>query len=195
DEIRELERSMYLAAPAGLWKVGVIIDADRMYEEPANAFLKTLEEPPPGCLLLLLTAHPEFLLPTIRSRCVEIALQGAGHYSVMDERERRVFAETLAMGVGGETLGAQCPSVEGSIRIVAGEPEGLHRGGQPGRHEGGIGRLQAGHRRRLAGGARKVLCCHDRLGIPRGAFRLCGVADRVAGRCGASESGRFGTGI
>ena len=66
DDIRGLERSMHLAAPSGIWKIGVVVDADRMFDEPANAFLKTLEEPPPGCLLLLLTSNADILLPTLR---------------------------------------------------------------------------------------------------------------------------------
>jgi len=72
DEIRELEKSMFQAADAGKWKVGVVVDADRMQASASNAFLKTLEEPPKGCLLLLLTHSPERLLPTILSRCVNI---------------------------------------------------------------------------------------------------------------------------
>ncbi len=98
DEIRDLERSLYLAAPTGVWKVGVITDADRMYEEPANAFLKTLEEPPSGCLLMLLTAHPEVLLPTIRSRCMEIVLQSTGRHEVLSAEEEKAFAGILASG-------------------------------------------------------------------------------------------------
>ena len=96
DEVRELEREMHLTAPNGKWKVGVIIDADRMRDGPANAFLKTLEEPPPGCLLLLLTANPEYLLPTIRSRCVDLVLQATGRESVLGEGETRMFAKVLA---------------------------------------------------------------------------------------------------
>ena len=49
--------------------VAVVHDADRIRVEAANAFLKTLEEPPPGAVLMLLTDRPESLLPTIRSRC------------------------------------------------------------------------------------------------------------------------------
>jgi DNA polymerase-3 subunit delta' len=74
DEIRELEKPIYLSAPPGKWKVGIIRQADAMNEAASNAFLKTLEEPPPDCLLLLLTSAPARLLPTIRSRCVEISL-------------------------------------------------------------------------------------------------------------------------
>ena len=76
DAIRELERPLRLAAPEGTWKVGVIAEADRMGAEASNAFLKTLEEPPVRTLLLLLTANPQSLLPTILSRCVRLPLTG-----------------------------------------------------------------------------------------------------------------------
>ena len=74
DDMRDLEDSFYMSAPAGQWKIGVIIDADRMNESAANAFLKTLEEPPANCLLLLLTTAPDRLLTTILSRCINIPL-------------------------------------------------------------------------------------------------------------------------
>lgn len=50
-------------------KIGIIAEADCMGNEAQNAFLKTLEEPPPHTLLLLYTTQPRLLLPTIRSRC------------------------------------------------------------------------------------------------------------------------------
>ena len=74
DAMRELEKSMFKTARKGKYKVGVIVDADRMRTEAANAFLKTLEEPPNGSILFLLTASPERLLTTILSRCVNIPL-------------------------------------------------------------------------------------------------------------------------
>lgn len=76
DEIRDLEQTLHLAAPGGACKVGVITEADRMNDQAANAFLKTLEEPPQNTLLLLLTANPQRLLPTILSRCVRLPLLG-----------------------------------------------------------------------------------------------------------------------
>jgi DNA polymerase-3 subunit delta' len=76
DEIRSLEHTLHLAAPGGACKVGVIAEADRMNDQAANAFLKTLEEPPQNTILLLLTANPQRLLPTILSRCVRIPLLG-----------------------------------------------------------------------------------------------------------------------
>ncbi len=76
DEIRDLEQTLHLAAPGGACKVGVITEADRLNDQAANAFLKTLEEPPQNTLLLLLTANPQRLLPTILSRCVRLPLLG-----------------------------------------------------------------------------------------------------------------------
>ena len=76
DEIRDLEQTLHLAAPGGACKVGVITEVDRMNDQAANAFLKTLEEPPQNTLLLLLTVNPQRLLPTILSRCVRLPLLG-----------------------------------------------------------------------------------------------------------------------
>ncbi len=59
---------------SGGWKVGLVIGADRMETEAANAFLKTLEEPPPQTLFLLLTDSPDAILPTIVSRTQRIDL-------------------------------------------------------------------------------------------------------------------------
>ena len=65
---------MSLAAFSGGWKVGVIIGADRMEAPSANAFLKSLEEPTPKTLYLMLTDQPDAILPTIVSRSQRIDL-------------------------------------------------------------------------------------------------------------------------
>ena len=65
---------MALAAFAGGWKVGVIVGADRMEAPSANAFLKSLEEPTPKTLYLMLTDQPDAILPTIVSRSQRIDL-------------------------------------------------------------------------------------------------------------------------
>jgi DNA polymerase-3 subunit delta' len=66
---RELIGKVQVSASAGLHKVGIIHECDRMHVAAANIFLKTLEEPPAHTTLLLLTTRPHALLPTIRSRC------------------------------------------------------------------------------------------------------------------------------
>ena len=74
-QMRELEKSFYMSGSSGNVKVGVIDEADRMAEAAENAFLKTLEEPPDGCLLIMITAYPEQLLDTILSRCIQVPLR------------------------------------------------------------------------------------------------------------------------
>lgn len=77
DQVRALEGALHLRAGVGGEhgrKVAILRDADRLQPQAANAFLKTLEEPPAQCLLLLLTAQPEALLDTILSRCIRVNL-------------------------------------------------------------------------------------------------------------------------
>jgi len=75
EQMRELERSLHMRSLSGGHKIGVIVDADRLQPNAANAFLKTLEEPPGQSSLLLLSSLPDQLLETILSRCLEIALR------------------------------------------------------------------------------------------------------------------------
>ena len=60
------------------YKFGIIVAADRMNDQAANAFLKTLEEPPPRSVLILLTIEPQRLLETIVSRCLRLKFAGDG---------------------------------------------------------------------------------------------------------------------
>ncbi len=99
--MRDLEKSMYQAAKADKWKVGIIADADRMNIQATNAFLKTLEEPPNGCLLLLITTKPERLLATILSRCVNLALMSENDMRVPLEGEAELIHSLLRAGKQG----------------------------------------------------------------------------------------------
>jgi DNA polymerase-3 subunit delta' len=63
---------------AGATKTGIILDADRLQINAANAFLKTLEEPPPNTLFILVTSNPGLLPVTIVSRCAHFPLRSAG---------------------------------------------------------------------------------------------------------------------
>src|ERR1700686_4920042 len=74
EQIRELEHGLQMRAAEGRRKVAIIVEADRLQPQAANAFLKTLEEPPANSLLLLLSALPEALPDTILSRCIPIPL-------------------------------------------------------------------------------------------------------------------------
>ena len=78
EQIRDLEHALQMRASNGRRKVAIICDADRLQPQAANAFLKTLEEPPKDSLLLLLSALPEALPETILSRCIAIPLAPEG---------------------------------------------------------------------------------------------------------------------
>jgi DNA polymerase III delta prime subunit len=59
-------------AGGGGWRVAILDDAQKMTDAAENAFLKTLEEPPPDTLLILVTSEPLSLLPTTLSRCARV---------------------------------------------------------------------------------------------------------------------------
>lgn len=69
DRIQDLCRRLALKPARGRHRIAVVDDADLFNPESANCFLKTLEEPPPGSLLILLTTSAETQLQTIVSRC------------------------------------------------------------------------------------------------------------------------------
>ena len=67
--IRELSQALGLKPARGHHKVAILDDADDLDDTAANCFLKTLEEPPPSSILILLGRSIEVQLPTIISRC------------------------------------------------------------------------------------------------------------------------------
>lgn len=94
DQTRELEKALQMrsASSHGGLKVGIIYDAERMNLAAANSFLKTLEEPPPHSLLLLVTAYPEMLLDTIISRCIQVQLTSPLNVGPTPEQARLLDA-------------------------------------------------------------------------------------------------------
>lgn len=75
DQVRDLIERLQLTAALGSNRVGMIVQADAMNRNAANALLKTLEEPPPGAWLILLSEQPAQLPATIRSRCQQYPLR------------------------------------------------------------------------------------------------------------------------
>lgn len=90
EQVRELEHLLQLKSLHRGLKIAGVIHAERMCLPPAeaaNAFLKTLEEPPEHCLILLLTHRPSEMLPTIMSRCLRV--------QVLPNRQHAVNSELL----------------------------------------------------------------------------------------------------
>jgi DNA polymerase III delta' subunit len=76
DAISDIIELAVLRPFEGQWRIFIIQDADRMYGPGQNHLLKTLEEPAGQTLFVLITEHPQGLLPTIRSRCQSVRFGG-----------------------------------------------------------------------------------------------------------------------
>ena len=77
DRVREIERHVIYRPLLSARKICVIDDADRLTVNAANAFLKTLEDPPDHSLFILVTSQPLRLLATVRSRCLTLRFSPA----------------------------------------------------------------------------------------------------------------------
>ena len=78
EQMRNLMQQIQLKPTEAEYKVAVIVAADRLNPQAANAFLKTLEEPPPKSILILLSTEPSRILETILSRCLRLNFSGDG---------------------------------------------------------------------------------------------------------------------
>lgn len=115
-DVRKLEESLCLKAFEGKKKVAIIDGSEKMNESAANAFLKTLEEPPDNSIIILLSSNEDSLPETIKSRCVKVAF-----YPLPAEDCRRIISwhvsaddlalcTSLAMGRPGIMLRRNLPS-------------------------------------------------------------------------------------
>jgi DNA polymerase-3 subunit delta' len=78
DEVRRLRGFLAHSAAAGAWRAVIVDSADELNVNSANALLKSLEEPPPQTVFLLISSEPGRLLPTIRSRVRRLDLKPLG---------------------------------------------------------------------------------------------------------------------
>jgi DNA polymerase-3 subunit delta' len=99
DQMRGLMHEVHLKPTEAEYKVGIVVAADRLNAQAANAFLKTLEEPPPRSVLILLTTDPQRLLETILSRCLRLNFGGDGARRL--EPAQREWLEKFATTAAG----------------------------------------------------------------------------------------------
>jgi DNA polymerase-3 subunit delta' len=78
EQMRDLMQQIQLKPTEAAHKVAIIVGADRLNVQAANAFLKTLEEPPANSVLILLSTEPSRILETILSRCLRLNFFGDG---------------------------------------------------------------------------------------------------------------------
>jgi DNA polymerase-3 subunit delta' len=95
DQIREIERQIAFSPVSARYRVMIIDPAERMTDEAANAFLKTLEEPPPRNVFILNVRDPGDLFPTIVSRCQRVPFKPLAPEYIADflTHEENVDAE------------------------------------------------------------------------------------------------------
>jgi DNA polymerase-3 subunit delta' len=96
DEVRALARRLSFAALRGRRKIALVVPADAMNERAQNTLLKTLEEPPPATTFLLVSANPDALLPTIRSRCARVQLGPVPQEAILARLRREGVPEAEA---------------------------------------------------------------------------------------------------
>jgi DNA polymerase-3 subunit delta' len=100
DLMRQLMQEINLKPSEASHKVCIIVAADRLNDKAANAFLKTLEEPPANSILILLSTEPQRILETILSRCLRLGFTGDGPRSLPVDQMRwlNIFSELAAAG-------------------------------------------------------------------------------------------------
>lgn len=88
EQVRELGEELALTSHQGGYKVGILWPADALNRFAANALLKTLEEPPPRTLLMLVATQPSRLPATILSRCQRIRVRAPTRAEAVDWLEQ-----------------------------------------------------------------------------------------------------------
>lgn len=103
---RQLKRFVQLQAVAASRKIAVVDDADRLSIAAQNALLKSLEEPPGGASILLVTASPGTLLSTVRSRCQRVPFHPLADADVRSVLEAEVSDEAEIRQLVSEAEGS-----------------------------------------------------------------------------------------
>jgi DNA polymerase III subunit gamma/tau len=118
DDIRELRERVGFAPAAGRWKVYILDEAHMLTKEAWNAFLKTLEEPPPNTAFVLATTEPQKVMATIVDRCQRFDFQRPSLEQIAEVVRRVAAAESIEIDDGAVALIAR--SATGSFRDALG---------------------------------------------------------------------------
>lgn len=109
DEVRKAGKFLAQTSGTGNWRIVIIDPADDLNRNAANAILKILEEPPKRSLFLVLTHAPGKLLPTIRSRCLPLAL------SPLSQDDLAAALDSLGATPTGPRAGEVLSAAHGSV--------------------------------------------------------------------------------
>ncbi len=114
DDIRELRDRVSYAPAGGGWKVYILDEAHMLTREAWNAFLKTLEEPPPNTVFVLATTEAHKVMPTIVDRCQRFDFARPTPENIAEVLRRVSAAEGIT--IADDALGAVARAANGSFR-------------------------------------------------------------------------------
>ncbi|MGH2986269.1 MAG: DNA polymerase III subunit gamma/tau, partial [Solirubrobacterales bacterium] len=118
DDIRDLRERVGYAPASGRWKVYILDEAHMLTREAWNAFLKTLEEPPPNTVFILATTEPHKVMPTIVDRCQRFDFQRPSLEQIAEVIQRVAAAEEIEISDGA--IAALARAAAGSFRDALG---------------------------------------------------------------------------
>ncbi len=118
DDVRDLRERVAYAPTGGRWKVYILDEAHMLTKEAWNAFLKTLEEPPPNTVFVLATTEAHKVMPTIADRCQRFDFQRPSLEQISEVLTRVAAAEEIEVEDGALAMIAR--SAGGSFRDALG---------------------------------------------------------------------------
>jgi DNA polymerase III subunit gamma/tau len=118
DDVRDLRERVVYAPAGGRWKVYILDEAHMLTKEAWNAFLKTLEEPPPNTVFVLATTESHKVMATIADRCQRFDFQRPSLEQISEVLNRVAAAESIEVEEGAVAMIAR--SASGSFRDALG---------------------------------------------------------------------------
>ncbi len=118
DDVRDLRERVAYAPAGGHWKVYILDEAHMLTKEAWNAFLKTLEEPPPNTVFVLATTESHKVMATIADRCQRFDFQRPSLEQISEVLTRVAAAEGIEVEDGATAMIAR--SASGSFRDALG---------------------------------------------------------------------------
>src|SRR5690242_3432965 len=118
DDVRDLRERVAYAPVGGRWKVYILDEAHMLTKEAWNAFLKTLEEPPPNTVFVLATTEAHRVMATIADRCQRFDFQRPSLEQITEVLERVAAAEQIELEPAAAAMIARAAS--GSFRDALG---------------------------------------------------------------------------
>jgi len=118
DDVRDLRERVAYAPTGGRWKVYILDEAHMLTKEAWNAFLKTLEEPPPNTVFVLATTEAHKVMPTIADRCQRFDFQRPSLEQISEVLTRVAAAEEIEAEAAAVAMVAR--SASGSFRDALG---------------------------------------------------------------------------